>query len=79
MTNKTIPLGRDAEFPTTVDPDVLFPIARDAARKPLGIDAAALPFKGADLWTAWELSWLDARGKPCIAVAELQVPCASPN
>ncbi len=79
MTNKTIPLGRDAEFPTTVDPGVLFPIARDVARKPLGIDAAALPFKGADLWTAWELSWLDARGKPCIAVAELQVPCASPN
>ncbi|MGH8116884.1 MAG: NADPH-dependent 7-cyano-7-deazaguanine reductase QueF, partial [Rhodanobacteraceae bacterium] len=34
---------------------------------------------GADVWNAWELSWLDARGKPCVAVAELQVPCVSPN
>lgn len=79
MTQSTIPLGRDAEYPATVDPWVLFPVARAEARQPLGIDAAELPFVGADIWNAWELSWLDARGKPCIAVAELRVPCDSPN
>ncbi len=79
MPETTNPLGRHADFPTTVDPAILFPIARAEGRATLGLDAAALPFKGVDLWTAWELSWLDARGKPCIAVAELQVPCASPN
>jgi 7-cyano-7-deazaguanine reductase len=76
---KTSSLGRHAEFPGRIDPGVLFPVARAVARKPLGIGAAALPFIGADIWNAWELSWLDARGKPCIAVAELRVPSDSPN
>lgn len=58
---------------------MLFPVARAEARKPLGIDAAELPFVGADIWNAWELSWLDVRGKPRVAVAELRVPCESPN
>jgi|SRR5690348_1516610 len=79
MTAPRIPLGRDAEYPTTVDPTVLFPVARAVARAPLGIEDASLPFTGADIWNAWELSWLDARGKPCVAVAELRVPCDSPN
>ena len=74
-----IPLGRKTDYPATVDPGVLFPVARAEARKPLGIDDAALPFAGADIWNAWELSWLDARGKPRVAVAELRVPCDSPN
>lgn len=79
MSGHANPLGREAAYPIAVDPSVLFPVTRDAARKPLGIDAAALPFAGADIWNAWELSWLDARGKPCVAVAELRVPCDSPN
>ena len=79
MTSKSIPLGRKADYPTSIDPSVLFPIARADARKPLGIAADALPFTGADIWNAWELSWLDAHGKPCVAVAELRVPCDSPN
>jgi 7-cyano-7-deazaguanine reductase len=79
MIQSGIPLGRDAEYPVTVDASELFPVARAAARAPLGIDEASLPFAGADIWNAWELSWLDARGKPCVAVAELRVPCDSPN
>lgn len=79
MSKKPNPLGRKTEYPTTVDPSVLFPIVRADARKPLGIAAEALPFTGADIWNAWEFSWLDARGKPCVAVAELRVPCDSPN
>jgi 7-cyano-7-deazaguanine reductase len=77
--SKTNPLGRRAAVPDRVDPGVLFPVARAGAREPLGIDADALPFTGADIWNAWELSWLDARGKPSVAVAELRVPCDSPN
>jgi 7-cyano-7-deazaguanine reductase len=73
------PLGRDVPYPATIDPSVLFPVARVDARAPLGIDAAALPFTGGDIWNAWEFSWLDARGKPCVAVVELRVPCDSPN
>lgn len=79
MLEPTIPLGRETGYPAKVDPSVLFAVARTQARAPLGIADADLPFTGADIWNAWELSWLDARGKPCIAAAELRVPCASPN
>ena len=86
MTRKTAsrreggpPLGRETAFPTIVDPKVLFPVARADARKSLGIEGDALPFAGADIWNAWELSWLDARGKPRVAVAELRVQCGSPS
>jgi 7-cyano-7-deazaguanine reductase len=73
------PLGRDIEYPSTVEPSVLFPIARTQARDPLGFDAAALPFTGVDTWNAWEFSWLDVRGLPRVAVLRLTVPCISPN
>jgi 7-cyano-7-deazaguanine reductase len=80
MSHHTNPLGHKVEYPTTVDASVLFAIARAQARKPLGIEGGdGLPFVGADIWNAWELSWLDERGKPCIAVAELRVPYDSPN
>ena len=75
----TIPLGRDSDYPSTVDPAVLFPVARALARNPLGLDAAALPFTGVDTWNAWEFSWLDVRGLPRAAVLRLTVPCSSPN
>jgi 7-cyano-7-deazaguanine reductase len=34
-------------------------------------------FLGADLWTAYELSWLNMRGKPQVAIARIIVPCES--
>lgn len=79
MTEIANPLGRKVVAPNGVDASVLFPIARAQARTRLGVMANALPFGGADLWNAWELSWLDPRGRPRAAVAELRVPCTSPN
>jgi 7-cyano-7-deazaguanine reductase len=38
-----------------------------------------LPFYGADIWNAFELSWLAPSGKPCVALARFTVPAASPN
>ena len=74
-----LPLGRHTDYPTTVDPGVLFPIARADARSVLGLAAAALPFTGVDIWNAWEFSWLDARGLPRVAVLRMAVPCTSPR
>ena len=42
-------------------------------------DAGALPFVGHDRWHAYELSWLDARGKPIVRTATFTVPADSPN
>ncbi|WP_305806394.1 NADPH-dependent 7-cyano-7-deazaguanine reductase QueF [Stenotrophomonas sp. YIM B06876] len=72
-------LGREVDYPAHYDAGLLFPIPRVAARREIGIDGAVLPFVGHDRWHAYELGWLDARGKPCVATATLRVPCDSPN
>ena len=77
--NGGIPLGRHTEYPATVDPSVLFAVARAQARDSLGLDSAALPFTGVDVWNAWEFSWLDVRGLPRVAVLRMTVPCTSPK
>lgn len=73
------PLGKAVAWPDRYDPALLFPIARADARNALGLREEALPFVGLDLWTAYELSWLEARGKPRVAIAEFRVPARSPN
>ncbi|WP_159016939.1 NADPH-dependent 7-cyano-7-deazaguanine reductase QueF [Cognatiluteimonas profundi] len=71
-------LGQSVDYPRTYDPGLLFAIARAAGRESLGL-AGALPFTGADRWNAYELGWLDPRGKPCVATATVEVPADSPN
>lgn len=70
-------LGQATDYPQRYAPGVLFPIARAQGREELGF-GAALPFHGVDLWTHYEVSWLDARGKPRVAIAEIAVPATSP-
>ncbi len=76
----TIPLGQATQYPDQYDPSLLFPIPRAENRLKLGIKPnQALPFVGVDIWNAFELSWLNKKGKPQIALAEFQVPADSPN
>ncbi|SEA81299.1 NADPH-dependent 7-cyano-7-deazaguanine reductase QueF [Variovorax sp. YR216] len=72
-------LGRASAYADQYDPSLLFPIARATQREAMGIREGALPFFGADLWTAFELSWLNPRGKPQLAIAHFTVPCETPN
>jgi 7-cyano-7-deazaguanine reductase len=71
-------LGKASSYADQYDASLLFPIARAAKRQELGL-AGAMPFFGADLWTAFELSWLNLRGKPQVALAHFTVPCETPN
>src|SRR5690606_30583302 len=71
------PLGRDTAYPQRYDAALLFPIAREAQRRTL-VPGDALSFRGEDIWTAWELSWLDGRGRPQVAMATFRVPAVSP-
>jgi 7-cyano-7-deazaguanine reductase len=72
-------LGRSVAYRDQYDPSLLYPIPRRDKRLEIGLaDGAALPFHGGDLWNGYELSWLDARGKPAVAVATLWVPAESP-
>ena len=76
-TSEGSPLGRPTDYPDRYDPALLFPIARSDARQALGI-TGALPFGGVDLWTAYEMSWLDRGGKPQAAVGRLRIAADSP-
>jgi len=74
-----LPLGKETAYPQHYDPSVLFPIPRAENRAKLGLNpASALPFFGVDLWNAFELSWLNLKGKPQIALAEFEIPADSP-
>ncbi|MCM2336893.1 MAG: NADPH-dependent 7-cyano-7-deazaguanine reductase QueF [Pseudomonas sp.] len=73
------PLGKPAAYCDTYSPGLLFPIARQIKRDEIGIVAAKLPFVGEDLWNAYELSWLNPRGKPVVALATFRVPADSPR
>ncbi|HEX7816527.1 NADPH-dependent 7-cyano-7-deazaguanine reductase QueF [Dyella sp.] len=71
-------LGKSTPYADRYDPSLLFPIPRQAKRDEIGIDGAALPFQGVDIWNAYELSWLDVRGKPMVAILQCRVPASSP-
>ncbi|MDM0030336.1 NADPH-dependent 7-cyano-7-deazaguanine reductase QueF [Variovorax saccharolyticus] len=72
-------LGRASAYVDQYDASLLFPIPRAAQRDTMGIASDRLPFFGADLWTAFELSWLNPRGKPQLAIAHFTIPCETPN
>ena len=72
------PLGHPVRQPDRYAPDVLFAVPRAPQRAALGI-SAPLPFTGVDVWTAYELTWLDAIGKPQVALATIEFPIDSPS
>ena len=73
------PLGKNSDNPSQYSPELLFPISRTTNRLALGIESNALPFFGVDIWNAYELSWLNTKGKPQIGIATFMVPADSPN
>ena len=71
-------LGKASAYADQYDASLLFAMPRAPKREELGIKTTP-PFFGADMWTAFELSWLNLRGKPQVALAHITVPCESPN
>ena len=69
-------LGKTSTYVDHYDASLLFPIPRAPKRAEIGVHGQP-PFIGADLWTAYELSWLNARGKPQIALARCVIPAES--
>jgi len=70
------PLGHATTYPDAYDAALLFPVPRAPQRAELGL-TGGMPFGGADIWTAYEMSWLDVRGKPQVAIATFVVPADS--
>ncbi len=73
------PLGKAVSYISTYSPDLLFAIPRVGKRAEIGIDENALPFFGRDVWNGYEISWLNSKGKPVVALGSFCFPCQSPN
>ncbi|MEP1447595.1 MAG: NADPH-dependent 7-cyano-7-deazaguanine reductase QueF [Paraglaciecola sp.] len=71
-------LGKATEYREIYAPDLLQAVPRSINRDELNL-GASLPFSGADRWNGYELSWLNAKGKPEVAILRCEVPATSPN
>ncbi|WP_286262460.1 NADPH-dependent 7-cyano-7-deazaguanine reductase QueF [Thalassotalea atypica] len=72
-------LGKSTEYSNKYDPTLLQGVPRSLNRDNLSLTTENLPFYGEDVWYGYELSWLNTKGKPVVAVAEFRVPCTSDN
>ena len=76
-------LGKETQYVFHYDKSLIFPIERSGNRERLNMPsqmvAGSLPFYGQDVWTAFELSWLNKKGKPQVAIAEFVIPADSKN
>ncbi len=72
-------LGQKTQYAKFYDPTLLQPVPRRLNREKLGIEGN-VPFTiGADMWTAFELSWLNEKGLPQVAIAEVSIDFRSQN
>ena len=72
-------LGKTSAYVDQYDRSLLFPLPRATKRDEIGLPQHPLPFMGADLWMGYELSWLNPKGKPQVAIAQFTVPAETPN
>lgn len=76
---KELALGQVSQYPERYDASQLQAVPRSLNRDDIQIQSSSLPFHGDDDWTGYEVSWLNAKGKPCVAIGLFRVPCASAN
>ncbi|OEF23930.1 NADPH-dependent 7-cyano-7-deazaguanine reductase QueF [Vibrio rumoiensis] len=73
-------LGQTTQYSHNYDPSLLQAVPRSLNRNDLGLtDAQNLPFVGTDIWTMYELSWLNNKGLPQVAIGDVMLPVTSPN
>ncbi|PJG60539.1 NADPH-dependent 7-cyano-7-deazaguanine reductase QueF [Aeromonas cavernicola] len=75
---KGLRLGQQSDYLSQYSPSLLQPVPRALNRDDLQL-GATLPFAGCDMWTLYELSWLNSKGKPMVALGEVSVPATSPH
>ncbi|AAU37676.1 NADPH-dependent 7-cyano-7-deazaguanine reductase QueF [[Mannheimia] succiniciproducens] len=76
---KTLKLGQKTDYIANYDRTLLQPVPRALNRDGLGITKQQ-PFSvGADIWTAYEISWLNIKGLPQVAIADVEIDYRSTN
>jgi 7-cyano-7-deazaguanine reductase len=70
---ESLTLGKETQYDNSFDAKLLQGVPRSLNRDSLEL-GATLPFSGQDIWTGYELSWLNQKGKPVVAMAQFIVP-----
>ena len=71
-------LGQKVDYIEQYTPELLQGVPRTLSREQIGV-AHPLPFGGIDIWNGYELSWLNPKGKPQVAILQCRVPIDSQN
>ncbi|STO53962.1 7-cyano-7-deazaguanine reductase [Canicola haemoglobinophilus] len=76
---QALKLGQKTEYASNYDRTLLQAVPRKLNRNDLGITENQ-PFTfGADIWTAYEISWLNLKGVPQVAIADVEIDYQSEN
>jgi len=75
---KDLTLGQSVSYEEHYTKTLLQAVPRSVGRDTLPLNSE-LPFTGTDTWNGYELSWLNPKGKPQVAVLRCEVPHTSPN
>ena len=78
VSGKSNALGKEAPHSPRYNPGHLYPVSRLDGRREIGI-GESLPFQGADIWNAYEISWLNNKGRPEVAIGRFLFPCGTVN
>lgn len=78
-TPEGLTLGQSVTYEAHYNPALLQGVPRSLNRDSIGLTAENLPFQGMDIWTGYELSWLNNKGKPQVAILTCDVPVTSPS
>ena len=71
-------LGKKSAYKDQYDPSLLFPIPRQTKRDEIHI-SKDYQFEGCDIWNAFEVSWLNSKGKPVVRIMQFRIDANSLN
>ncbi|WP_193017204.1 NADPH-dependent 7-cyano-7-deazaguanine reductase QueF [Proteus sp. FME41] len=76
---EALSLGKETQYYDHYDAKLLQGVPRSLNRDSLSLTAENLPFHGGDIWTMYELSWLNSKGLPQVAIGHVELDATTEN
>lgn len=76
---EALSLGKETQYHNQYDAGLLQGVPRSLNRDSLSLTAENLPFHGGDIWTMYELSWLNSKGLPQVAIGHVELDATTEN
>lgn len=75
----SLSLGKETQYHEQYNAELLQGVPRSLNRDALSLNAENVPFHGGDIWTLYELSWLNNKGLPQVAIGHVELDATSEN